>query len=103
MMRTSLGLGLRTRTLKVNWPPGSGRVRGLASLMTSIWGGMSVMATVASSVSVAGLPLWSVAVAVTVSVRSSPGAPVNGAVKLQGSEVAPGCRTSPMRAPHVEP
>ena len=80
---TGSGPLLITWTLKVKSPPGTGRVAGVASLMTRIWGRTLVMATVALSDAWAVSPLWSTAVAVTVSVWVAPGGPVNGAVKVQ--------------------
>src|SRR5947209_2245652 len=74
---------LVTTTVKVKSPPGSGRLSGLAVFCTAITGRTLVMATVALSDAWAVSPLWSTAVAVTVSVWVAPGGPVKGAVNVQ--------------------
>src|SRR5437588_360107 len=83
-----------TWTEKVKSPPGTGRLAGVASLTTRIWGRTLVMATVALSDAWAVSPLWSTAVAVTVSVWVAPGGPVKGAVNVHVYD-APGWRTVP--------
>ncbi len=72
---TGLGPGLRTVRVKVNVPPGSGRLVGLAVLVVVMVGGAAVMVTTASSVSVTVFPGGSVAVTVTTSVWVEPAAP----------------------------
>src|SRR5207248_2567849 len=85
---------LVTTTLKVKSPPGSGRLSGLAVVCAVITGGTLVRVTVALSLAWTVSPLWSTAVAVTVSVCVAPGGPVNGAVNVQVYD-APGWRTVP--------
>jgi hypothetical protein len=82
MVTDSAALSLRTRTVKVKVPPGSGRVRGAASLMTVMTGGTPSRVTTASSVAVAVLPAASVPTAVTTSVWLAPALPV----KVPGKE-----------------
>jgi hypothetical protein len=93
---------LVTTTVKVNVPPGSGRVDGSAVLSTRI-DGAPVMVTVASSASVAVLPSSSLAVTVTMSVWVAPAAPAKAPGNVQVGELAPGASVVPMRAPQVEP
>ncbi len=87
MVTASKALSLRTLTVKVKVPPGSGRLRGEASLMTVMTGGTPTMVTTASSWAVAVWPAVSVATAVTMSTWLVPGrpAPVGGTwpVKVQ--------------------
>ena len=64
---TDSRLTLVTTTLKVKVPPGSGRVAGEAVLSTTMVGTRLVMATTASSSSVAVEPSSSTAMAVTTS------------------------------------
>ncbi len=61
------------------------------------------MITVASSSSVAVVPLVSVTTTVTTSVSVAPASPKKLPVNVHGAELAPGARTVPMRAPQVEP
>ena len=68
--------------MKVTTPPGSGRLIGLAVLMTVIVGSASMIVTVALSVSVVELFSSSLAVAVTVSEYGVPGEPLESDVLL---------------------
>ena len=81
MVRAS-GPVLVTTTPKVNWPPGSGRLLGLADFSTRMTGSRLVRVTTASSVSLTELPSSSAPVTVTMSVWLAPALPV----KLPGNE-----------------
>ncbi len=56
VMVTGSALVFLTTTVKVNVPPGAGRVSGLAVLTTAMVGTTLVMRTMASSVSVTWVP-----------------------------------------------
>ena len=74
---------LVTTTVKVNEPPGSGRVSCETVLSTEIFGRTLVSVTIASSLSVAGVSSSSIATAVTVLVWLAPALPVNVPGKVQ--------------------
>ena len=102
-MVTGSKLLLVTVTVKVNVPPGAGRVSGSAVFTTSMVGGTSVMETTASSSSVAVVPSASVTTTVTTSVSDAPALPKKLPVNVHGAEEAPGARVVPMRGPQVDP
>src|SRR2546423_1612364 len=83
-----------TTTVNVKSPPGSGRHGRIAALGTGIDRGGLGRITEALSLACTVSPLWSTAVAVTVSVWVAPGGPVKGAVNVQVYD-APGWRTVP--------
>ena len=82
-MVSASGPVLVTTTLKVNVPPGSGRLPGAADFSTRMAGSRLVMVTTASSVSVASLPSSSSPVTVTTSVWLAPALPVKLPVNEQ--------------------
>src|SRR5947209_908551 len=100
-MRTGSALVLVTTTVKVKSPPGSGRLAGLAALVTATVGGTLVRVTVAWALAWVGTPGMSTAVAVTVSVWDWPPVPVNGAVNWH-VKLPPGWRTVPTAVLQVE-
>src|SRR5215213_8713919 len=97
VMATGSALGLETMTVKVNVPPGAGRTRGLAVVLTAITGTTLVMRTVASSVSVTTVPAAFWPTTVTTSVWVAPAGPEKGPVNVQGGVPAPGAIVVPIR------
>src|SRR5437588_8926179 len=101
VMVTGSGLVLVTRTVKVNGPPGAGRLVGLADLVTVRVGGRLVMEMVALAVALTWVPPVVVAVAVTTSVWVAPASPVKVATN-EHLDVPPGAMSGAvLPATHV--
>ncbi len=83
MVTESTALVLSIRRVKVTGPPGSSMVSGLAVLASVMLEGVSLIVTLASSLSLRALPSSSLPLAVMVSVSMSPASPVTFALKEQ--------------------